>query len=176
MKMASSLFTVGELVKCQKRTCLITQIVNRPGFNRYHVTDLELCYKLKRCEEIAAALLPEVFVADVKVEDEADIQDYPVDVLNAKLRTFYAELQNGKGESYSKSSLVNIRAGLNRHLTSPPFNRAWDLMHDREFQGSNQVFYGNMRTLRQADWTETSTKTLSQRMTWERCTPVACSA
>ena len=23
-------------------------------------------------------------------------------------------------------------------------------MHDREFQGSNQVFYGNMRTLRQA--------------------------
>ena len=45
---------------------------------------------------------------------------------------------------------MNIRAGLNRHLTSPPFNRALNLMHDREFQGSNQVFYGNIRTLRQA--------------------------
>ena len=81
-------------------------------------------------------------------------EEYPVDVLNAKLRTFFAELRNGKVEAYSKISLVNIRAGLNRHLTSPPFNRALNLMHDREFQGSNQVFYGNMRTLRQAwlDW------------------------
>ena len=82
MKMASSLFTVGELVKCQERTCLITQIVNRLGFNRYHVTDIDtghssikFCYELKRCDEIAAALLPEVFVADVKVEDEADIPE-----------------------------------------------------------------------------------------------------
>jgi len=70
--------------------------------------------------------------------------------LNAKLRVFYGELRSGKGDHYSKSSLVNIRAGLNRHMTSPPFNRALNIMHDREFQGSNQVFYGTMRALRQA--------------------------
>ena len=57
---------------------------------------------------------------------------------------------NGKGESYSKRFLVNIRAALNWHLTSLPFSCALNLMHDREFQGSNQVFYGNVRTLRQA--------------------------
>ena len=82
MKMASSRFTVGELVKCHERTCLITQIVNRLGFNRYHVTDIDtghssikFCYELKRCKEIPAALLHEVFVADVTVEDEADIPE-----------------------------------------------------------------------------------------------------
>ena len=82
IRMASSLFTVWELVKRQERTCLITQIVNRLGCNRYHATvidtshsSIKFCYELKRCEEIAAALLPEVFVADVKVEDEADIPE-----------------------------------------------------------------------------------------------------
>ena len=52
------------------------------GFNRYHVTDIDtghsyikFCNELKRCEEIAVALLPEVFVADVKVEDEAAIPE-----------------------------------------------------------------------------------------------------
>ena len=80
--MTSSLFTVGELVQCQERTCLINNIVNRLGFNRHHVTDIDaghssikFCYELKRCDEIAAALLPEVHVADVKVEDEADIPE-----------------------------------------------------------------------------------------------------
>ena len=78
--MASSLFTGGEPIKCRERTCLITQIVSRLRFNRYHVTDIDtvnssikFCYELKRCEEIAAAHQPDVFVTYVKVEDEADI-------------------------------------------------------------------------------------------------------
>ena len=68
-----------------------------------------------------------------------EFEEYPEEVMNAKLRSFFAELRNGKGETYSKSSMVSIRAGPNRHLRSPPFNRVLNLMYDREFQGSNQV-------------------------------------
>lgn len=53
---------------------------------------------------------------------------------------------------------MNIRAGLNRHLTSPPYNRQLNLMHDREFQAANQVFYGLIRTLRQAGLDRTTHK------------------
>ena len=38
-------------------------------------SSIKFCYELKRCEEIAAALLPEVFIADIKVDDEADMPE-----------------------------------------------------------------------------------------------------
>ena len=44
---------------------------------------------------------------------------------------------------------MNVRAGLNRHLISPPYDRKVNLMHDTAFQGANQVFYGLIRTLKQ---------------------------
>ena len=71
------------------------------------------------------------------------------EVLALKLRQFYGELRTSDGKKYCKSSFTNIRSGLNRHLTSPPHNRQINLMHDRAFQGANQVFYGCMRALRQ---------------------------
>ena len=136
MKMASSLFTVGELVKCQERTCLITQIVDRLGFNRYHVTDIDtghssikFCYELKRCDEIAAALLPEVFVADVKVEDEADIpeelgaeQDPPVQpattrwaVLSEDEVDHIAENRHSKHTATQTKWAAKVFRGMFRH-------------------------------------------------------------
>ena len=136
MKMASSLFTVGELVKCQERTCLITQIVNRLGFNRYHVTDIDtghssikFWYELKRCDEIAAALLPEVFVADVKVEDEADIpeelgaeQDPPVQpattrwaVLSEDEVDHIAENRHSKHTATQTKWAAKVFRGMFRH-------------------------------------------------------------
>ena len=39
--------------------------------------------------------------------------------------------------------------GLSRHLISPPYDRKLNLMHDTAFQGTNQVFYGLIRTLKQ---------------------------
>ena len=79
-------------------------------------------------------------------------------MLNRNLRQFYAELMAGKGASYSKRSLVNIRARLNRYFALPPFNHALNLMHDRKYQGSNQVFYGTMHALRQAERDRTQHK------------------
>ena len=70
-------------------------------------------------------------------------------MLGVKLRRFYGDLQQKSGDEYKRSSLVNVRAGLNRHLISPPYDRKVNLMHDTAFQGANQVFYGLIRTLKQ---------------------------
>ena len=64
------------------------------------------------------------------------------------LRRFYGDLASKSGEEYSKSYLINIRAGLNRHVTSPPWNLQINLMHDRTFQSANQVFNGLLRDYR----------------------------
>ena len=68
--------------------------------------------------------------------------------LAQNLRRFYGDLVSKCGEEYSKSSLINIRAGLNRHLTSPPWNRQINLMKDRSFQAANQVLCGILRDYR----------------------------
>ena len=70
-------------------------------------------------------------------------------MLGVKLRRFYGDLRQKSGDEYKRSSLVNVRAGLNRHLISPPYDRKVNLMHDTAFQGANQVFYGLIRTLKQ---------------------------
>ena len=64
------------------------------------------------------------------------------------LREFYGCARNKNGDLYGKSSLVNLRAGLNRHLTSPPYNMKVNLMKDRIFQDANQVFVGLVRKMR----------------------------
>ena len=70
------------------------------------------------------------------------------EILGDQVRRFYGHLASKSGKEYSKSSLVNIRAGLNRHLSSPPWNRQINLMKDRTFQAANQVFCGLMRDYR----------------------------
>ena len=68
------------------------------------------------------------------------------DILLAEtLREFFASVKNKKGESYSKSSMINLRAGLNRFLRLPPNNRIINLMHNEVFQNANQVFKGQLR-------------------------------
>lgn len=62
-------------------------------------------------------------------------------------------------ETYSKSSYVNVRAGINRYLRLPPNNRQINLMGDKEFQHSNHVFVGALKKLREAGKDLTSHKT-----------------
>ena len=68
--------------------------------------------------------------------------------LDMVLQRFYAALQSIKGKEYSKSAIVGIRAGLNRHLTSPPFSRLLNIMNDRPFMQSNQVLTGLIKGLK----------------------------
>lgn len=81
--------------------------------------------------------------------ENADFEVDDVPELAIKLRRFYACARGTDGREYSRSSLTNIRSGLNRHLTSPPHGRQINLMRDIEFQAANQVFVGRVRKLRQ---------------------------
>jgi integrase len=65
------------------------------------------------------------------------------------LRKFYYAARSKDGQRYSKSAYKNIRAGLQRHLTSPPYKREMNLMQDKDFQAANQVYNGYMVALRE---------------------------
>ena len=49
---------------------------------------------------------------------------------------------------YSKSGYVNLRYGLQRHLTSPPHNRKINISNDVAFKQANNVFKGQLKTLK----------------------------
>ncbi|XP_052076891.1 uncharacterized protein LOC127714906 [Mytilus californianus] len=55
-------------------------------------------------------------------EKDATFENYTVEQLNCALTEFYAEVRNTDGEYYAKSTLVGIRASINRHLRAPPFS------------------------------------------------------
>lgn len=57
--------------------------------------------------------------------------------MNERLRSFYAELRNSKGEMYKRTSLVAIRSGLARHLSKC---NSYNITKDVEFKSSNVMF------------------------------------
>ncbi|XP_065598882.1 activating transcription factor 7-interacting protein 1 isoform X1 [Cyrtonyx montezumae] len=72
----------------------------------------------------------------------------PVSELNDILREFYCKIRNHDGNTYSVASYKSMRAGLNRHLRMPPYNRQICLMKDKEFASANMVFVSMLRMLR----------------------------
>lgn len=78
----------------------------------------------------------------------SDFEWMPDEQLDNLLERFYASAQTKSGKNYSKSALVGLRSGLNRHLTLPPISRVINLMKDRQFQASNQVLSGLVKALK----------------------------
>ena len=72
----------------------------------------------------------------------------PITDIASLLRELYGSVRNKKGELYGKSSLINLRAALHRHITSPPYNRKFNILRDVEFQSANQVFMGVLKKMR----------------------------
>ena len=70
--------------------------------------------------------------------------------LNTVLRQFYGSIRTTKGELYSISSYLGLRAGLNRYINEPPVSRLWNLMQDPEFTSANNVFKGVVKEIRRA--------------------------
>ena len=64
------------------------------------------------------------------------------------LRELYGSVRNKKGELYGKSAYINLRAAIQRHIISPPFNRTINILRDREFLPANQVFMGVLRKMK----------------------------
>ena len=77
-----------------------------------------------------------------------EFEELPVDNFADILRQFYAEVRNRKGETYGKSALINLRASIQRHISSPPYNRTMNIMKDRDFIPANHVLQGVLKTNR----------------------------
>ena len=61
--------------------------------------------------------------------------------LNELLRRFYAEVKSARqGSSLSPSTLTCLRAAIHRHITGVPYNRPINILADREFLTSNNMF------------------------------------
>ena len=71
-------------------------------------------------------------------------------MLANSLHKFYACLRNKDGALYSKSAYVTLRSSLNRHLNGPPFNMQVNLMRDKIFTNTNQVFVGILHQLKES--------------------------
>ena len=78
----------------------------------------------------------------------ASFEGEAADDLATHLRQFYAEVRNKKGEKYGWSALVNLRASIQRHLTSPLYNRIIDLSKDREFTTANNMLKAQLKVNR----------------------------
>ena len=74
-----------------------------------------------------------------------NIESFPKKELAYLLERFYPSVQTKSGSVYAKQTLVNIRSGLNRYLTMPPFNYDWNLMSDKEFKQANKILTGVQR-------------------------------
>ena len=76
---------------------------------------------------------------------DTKFKDYPDFLLAETLQEFFASVKNKKGENYSKSSMVNLRSGLNWFLIYPPNSRVINLMKNDTFQNANLIFKGKIR-------------------------------
>ena len=66
----------------------------------------------------------------------------PDSVLNDYLRLFYANLRTRDDKLYSPSSLVCVRASLQRHLTSASTDRIVNILNGDSFKRANAVLRG----------------------------------
>ena len=51
---------------------------------------------------------------------------------------------------YSRSSLTGIRAGINRYIQNPPYNRINSIVSDRKFLPANKVLTGSIKINRES--------------------------
>ena len=71
---------------------------------------------------------------------DLNFKNLPVQDLAEELRKMYGTVLSIKGKEYSRPGLINLQAGLNRHLQDQPHKRSIDLMNDKEFLQANKVF------------------------------------
>ncbi|VDI06682.1 Hypothetical predicted protein, partial [Mytilus galloprovincialis] len=81
-------------------------------------------------------------------EFDPNFEDLSIKVLDERLEKFYAELRTADGKLYAANSFRGIRASINRHLTTNPYNRSLSLFTDHDFHNSNMVFKVMMRKIK----------------------------
>lgn len=79
-----------------------------------------------------------------------DFETLPVDELSNLLRQFYGEARKKDGQSYSRNGIAGLRSAIHRHITSAPFHRKINIMHDAEFKAANNVLLGTLKVNKRA--------------------------
>ena len=80
--------------------------------------------------------------------ERVDFEDFSEKELNSALEGFWFSARTIKGELYKASTLETLRHSLSRYLRSPPFNKGYDLIKDKEFRSSSEAFKGALRELK----------------------------
>lgn len=78
-------------------------------------------------------------------------QDFTVlseEDLGKRLKSFYAEARNKDGELYAKSSMMCIRAAIQRFLQGPPHDLVINIMCGPAFVAANNVIQGAIKLMR----------------------------
>ena len=60
------------------------------------------------------------------------------------------EVRSQDGKLYSRSSLIGLRSGIQRHIESPPYNRTINIARDSDFKPANLVLKGRLKMNRAA--------------------------
>lgn len=81
-------------------------------------------------------------------EEDTEFEYLPKEDLCQLLRRFYGELLAKDGRSYSRSSILGIRAAIQRHLTGPCYKRVINIVTGPEFRAANEVIIGKLRELK----------------------------
>ncbi len=89
------------------------------------------------------------FLLDRDGHSPADFENFDVATLNSRLAEFWYGARTLSGNKYSATSLENLRHSLSRYLRSPPFNKQYDIVREKEFMESNEAFKGALRELKE---------------------------
>ena len=81
----------------------------------------------------------------VKNKRQVDLTTISVDDLNEELRRFYAGVKSNQGNALTPSALTGIRAAIHRSITTPPLSRNINILSDKAFTTSNQMFLARCR-------------------------------
>ena len=68
-----------------------------------------------------------------------EIENMEVDELNKCLAKFYVSVSKTDGSYYKKTSLLSIRAALDRHLKAPPNNKKFSICDNNMFSRANKT-------------------------------------
>ncbi len=133
------------------RICLCPYPANLP----FHVSQNEVSLQKRCCDVINVSydlicifLFTDWLVASGH-RDKLEFEKLDAKDLVPLLREYYYCVRTKEGERYSKSAYKNLRAGLHRYLQSPPNNKLFNILRDREFKPANIVFESYMVKIRE---------------------------
>ena len=101
-------------------------------------------------------------------EKDVNFEKLDPSELSTLLRQFYAEVRTKNNAPYSRSSLIGLRAAIQRHLESPPYNVTFNIITDNVFKPANIVFSGRLKLNKIQGKDTTTHKTPIQRGDMEK--------